>query len=86
MSAGLFLSPYDCWPPFFLIRDFGEGWNATDNGSENLGEFDTTLRKANIPHLFIYPRCPKVNSIYVAFVWNLYTLLHTVSCCDRLKI
>ena len=35
----------------------------TDNGSENLGEFDTTLRKANIPHLFIYPRCPKINSI-----------------------
>jgi transposase InsO family protein len=35
----------------------------TDNGSENLGEFDTTLRKANVPHLFIYPRCPKINSI-----------------------
>jgi transposase InsO family protein len=35
----------------------------TDNGSENLGEFDKTLTKANIPHLFIYPRCPKINSI-----------------------
>jgi transposase InsO family protein len=35
----------------------------TDNGSENLGEFDKTLQKANIPHLFIYPRCPKINSI-----------------------
>jgi len=35
----------------------------TDNGSENLGEFDKTLQKAHIPHLFIYPRCPKINSI-----------------------
>lgn len=35
----------------------------TDNGSENLGEFDKALQKANIPHLFIYPRCPKINSI-----------------------
>jgi len=35
----------------------------TDNGSENLGEFDKALQKADIPHLFIYPRCPKNNSI-----------------------
>jgi transposase InsO family protein len=35
----------------------------TDNGSENLGEFDRALQKAAIPHLFIYPRCPKINSI-----------------------
>ena len=42
----------------FQIKD----WQ-TDNGSENLGEFDKALRKANIPHLFIYPRCPKINSI-----------------------
>jgi len=35
----------------------------TDNGSENLGEFDKALQKADIPHLFIYPRCPKINSI-----------------------
>ena len=35
----------------------------TDNGSENLGDFDETLRKADIPHMFIYPRCPKINSI-----------------------
>ena len=27
----------------------------TDNGSENLGEFDKALQKADIPHLFIYP-------------------------------
>ena len=35
----------------------------SDNGSENLGEFDKTLSKAQIPHLFIYPRCPRINSI-----------------------
>jgi transposase InsO family protein len=55
------------------MKDFYERFSAlyplqikdwqTDNGPENLGEFDTALRKANIPHLFIYPRCPKINSI-----------------------
>lgn len=34
----------------------------TDNGSENLGVFDQELEKDNIPHLFIYPRCPKIDS------------------------
>lgn len=34
----------------------------TDNGSENLGVFDQQLEKDNIPHLFIYPRCPKINT------------------------
>ena len=34
----------------------------SDNGSENLGEFDKKLGKDGIPHLFIYPRCPKINT------------------------
>ncbi|MBN2244776.1 MAG: DDE-type integrase/transposase/recombinase, partial [Candidatus Aminicenantes bacterium] len=34
----------------------------TDNGSEFLGEFDNYLKKKKIKHLFIYPRCPKINS------------------------
>jgi putative transposase len=34
----------------------------SDNGSENLGEFDEELEKDNIPHLFIYPRCPKIDT------------------------
>lgn len=34
----------------------------TDNGLEYLGEFDKYLKDKNIPHLFIYPRCPKINS------------------------
>ena len=34
----------------------------SDNGSENLGEFDSQLKKDKIPHLFSYPRCPKINA------------------------
>lgn len=34
----------------------------SDNGSENLGEFDAQLEGDNIPHLFIYPRCPKIDA------------------------
>ena len=34
----------------------------SDNGGENLGLFDQQLRKDQIPHLFIYPRCPKIDS------------------------
>ena len=34
----------------------------TDNGSENLGEFDEQLKREGIPHYFSYPRCPKINT------------------------
>jgi len=34
----------------------------SDNGSENLGDFDTQLERDGIPHLFSYPRCPKINA------------------------
>jgi len=34
----------------------------TDNGSEYLGLFHQYLTKKGITHLFIYPRCPKINS------------------------
>ncbi len=34
----------------------------SDNGSENLGVFDKQLEKDNIPHLFINPRCPKIDT------------------------
>lgn len=33
----------------------------TDNGLEFLGVFDNYLKKYHIPHLFIYPRCPRIN-------------------------
>lgn len=34
----------------------------TDNGCENLGEFDKELEKDNVKHIFSYPRCPKINT------------------------
>jgi len=34
----------------------------SDNGSENLGCFDEQLEKDGVPHLFSYPRCPKINA------------------------
>ena len=34
----------------------------SDNGSENLGVFDQQLQKEGIPHFFIYPRCPKIDT------------------------
>jgi transposase InsO family protein len=34
----------------------------SDNGSENLGIFDRQLAKDNIPHYFIYPNCPKIDT------------------------
>ncbi len=40
-----------------IIKD----WQ-TDNGQENLGEFDYELKRQNIPHLFSYPHCPKINA------------------------
>jgi len=33
----------------------------TDNGSEFLDQFEVALEKQGIPHLFSYPRCPKIN-------------------------
>lgn len=33
----------------------------TDNGLEFLGDFDQRLKQEKIDHLFIYPRCPKIN-------------------------
>jgi len=34
----------------------------SDNGSENLGEFEDFLKKEGIPHFFSYPHCPKINT------------------------
>lgn len=34
----------------------------TDNGLEFLGEFSKYLKKKGLNHLFIYPRCPRINA------------------------
>jgi len=39
----------------------------TDNGSEFLGEFNKYLESKGINHLFIYPRCPRVNGAIERF-------------------
>jgi transposase InsO family protein len=41
----------------FSIKD----WQS-DNGHENLGEFDQVLLDDGIPHYFSYPHCPRINS------------------------
>lgn len=38
-----------------------EKWQS-DNGKENLGVFDQQLEKDGIPHLFIYPNCPQIDT------------------------
>lgn len=35
----------------------------TDNGLEFLGVFDAYLKRINLPHYFIYPRCPRINGV-----------------------
>ena len=35
----------------------------TDNGLEFLGIFEPYLKRQNIPHFFIYPRCPRINGV-----------------------
>lgn len=39
----------------------------TDNGSEFLGDFNEYLESRGINHLFIYPRCPRVNGAIERF-------------------
>lgn len=39
----------------------------TDNGAEFLGEFDQYLNQQRIPHVFIYPRCPRINGVVERF-------------------
>jgi putative transposase len=56
----------------------------SDNGSENLGMFDAALKRDGIPHLFSYPRCPKINAyierynrtIQEEFIDNHLDLIH----------
>lgn len=35
----------------------------TDNGLEFLGEFEEYLKNKQIPHIFIYPRCCRINGV-----------------------
>ena len=39
----------------------------TDNGLEFLGFFDAYLQRRGVPHVFTYPRCPKINGVVERF-------------------
>lgn len=39
----------------------------TDNGLEFLGDFEDYLNKRNISHVFIYPRCCRINGVVERF-------------------
>ena len=39
----------------------------TDNGLEFLGVFDSYLMAQGVPHVFTYPRCPKINGVVERF-------------------
>jgi len=54
----------------------------TDNGSENLGEFDKRLTHDRILHYFTYPRCPKINGVIERF--NRTIQEEFIQCCDIL--
>ena len=63
----------------------------TDNGPENLGEFDQALKEDHIPHLFIYPYCPKINAyierynrtIQEEFIDNHLDIIHDKALLNR---
>jgi putative transposase len=54
-NARAFLQKLQDWYPL-PIREV-----QTDNGPEFEGDFDAYLRTQHIPHLWSYPRCPRIN-------------------------
>jgi len=52
----------DFYERFIEVYPLGVKCWQTDNGAEHLGEFEEHLKKEKIPHLFSYPRCPKINA------------------------
>lgn len=58
-----------------------QSWQ-TDNGSENLGHFESHLEQERVPHFFTYPRCPKINGCIERY--NRTIQEEFVQCCDIL--
>jgi transposase InsO family protein len=54
-NKDFYLKFKSCYPG--IIRK----WQS-DNGQENLGEFDQQLKQDQVTHIFSYPRCPKINA------------------------
>ncbi len=57
----------DCLKKLQLVYPFNLHTIQTDNGLEFLGDFDKYLKKRQIKHLFIYPRCPRINGVVERF-------------------
>ena len=57
----------DCFRKLQLVYPFTINTVQTDNGLEFLGEFDQYLKVKKIKHLFIYPRCPRINGVVERF-------------------
>lgn len=57
----------DCLKKFQLVYPFKLKVVQTDNGLEFLGDFDQYLIRNKIPHLFTYPRCPRINGVVERF-------------------
>lgn len=63
----------------------------TDNGLEFLGDFEPYLQQKQIPHVFIYPRCCKINgvveryqrSLQEEFIDNNLNTIHNPSLFSR---
>ena len=53
----------DFFKKLLLVYPVGLKDVQTDNGLEFLGLFDDFLKEKKIPHIFSYPRCPKINSV-----------------------
>ena len=56
-----------CLVEFLETLPFQVNTVQTDNGSEFLHVFDDYLNEKGITHQFIYPRCPKINSVVERF-------------------
>ncbi len=50
-----------------LIAPFKITTVQTDNGLEFLGAFEAYLKRVGIKHIFIYPRCPRINGVVERF-------------------
>jgi putative transposase len=57
----------DLMKKLMLVAPFKITTVQTDNGLEFLGAFEAYLKKINIRHIFIYPRCPRINGVVERF-------------------
>jgi putative transposase len=62
-----FYTAIDAKGKFAFVLPFKTLTSQTDNGLEFLGLFDAYLQKQSVPHVFTYPRCPRINGVVERF-------------------